>query len=122
MTSQSLSNFTTCSSIQKFYNDCNMILTFKMSVIEHVRIHMYVDPIDYSIQNFPQLREWGGGGGGDFILHPRKQGYDHLIDLKSSTGILASVSFWSFLIIESVARVSQHVLFRHELLVKQVSR
>ena len=35
--------------------------------------------------------------------------------------ILASVS-WSLLIIESVARVSQHVLFTHVLLVKQVSR
>ena len=34
--------------------------------------------------------------------------------------ILASVSFWPLLIIESVARVSQHVLFTHDLLVKQV--
>ena len=34
--------------------------------------------------------------------------------------ILASVSFWPLLIIESVARVSQHVLYTHELLVKQV--
>ena len=36
------------------------------------------------------------------------------------TFILASVSFWPLLIIESVARVSQHVLFTHELLVKRV--
>ena len=42
--------------------------------------------------------------------------------LGNEIGILASVSFWSLLIIESVARVSQHVLFTHELLVKQVSR
>ena len=35
-------------------------------------------------------------------------------------GILASVSFWPLLTIESVARVPQHVLFTHELLVKQV--
>ena len=34
--------------------------------------------------------------------------------------ILASVSFWPLLIIESVARVSHHVLFTHVLLVKQV--
>ena len=33
--------------------------------------------------------------------------------------ILASVSFWPLLITESVARVSQHMLFTHELLVKQ---
>ena len=32
--------------------------------------------------------------------------------------ILASVSFWPYLIIDSVARVSQHVLFTHDLLVK----
>ena len=31
-----------------------------------------------------------------------------------------SVSFWPLLIIEFVARVSQHVLFTHDLLVKQV--
>ena len=37
-----------------------------------------------------------------------------------SYSILASVSFWPLLIIESVARVFQHVLFTHELLVKQV--
>ena len=37
-----------------------------------------------------------------------------------STGILASVSFWPLLNIESVARVSQHVLLTHYLLVKQV--
>ena len=37
-------------------------------------------------------------------------------------GILASVSFWPLLIIESVARVSQHVLFTHDLIVKQVER
>ena len=36
--------------------------------------------------------------------------------------ILASVSFWPLLIIESVARVSQQVFFTHELLVKQVWR
>ena len=40
--------------------------------------------------------------------------------IKMPTCILASVSFWPLLIIESVARVSQHVLFAHELLVKQV--
>ena len=34
--------------------------------------------------------------------------------------ILASVSFWPLLIIKSVVRVSQHVLFTHELLVKVV--
>ena len=34
--------------------------------------------------------------------------------------ILASVSFWPLLIIESVAHVSQHVLFTHYLLVKEV--
>ena len=34
--------------------------------------------------------------------------------------ILASVSFWPLLFIESVARVSQDVLFTHELLVNQV--
>ena len=34
--------------------------------------------------------------------------------------ILASVSFLPLLIIKSVARVSQHVLFTHKLLVKQV--
>ena len=34
--------------------------------------------------------------------------------------ILASVSFLPLLIIESVARVSQHVLFMYELPVKQV--
>ena len=34
--------------------------------------------------------------------------------------ILAFVSFWPLLIIESVARVPQHVLFTHDLLVKQV--
>ena len=39
--------------------------------------------------------------------------------LKSET-ILASVSFWPLLIIELVARVPQHVLFTHDLLVKQV--
>ena len=33
---------------------------------------------------------------------------------------LASVSFWLLLIIESVVRVSQHVVFTHDLLVKQV--
>ena len=32
--------------------------------------------------------------------------------------LLASVFFWPLLIIESVARVSQHVLFTHDLLVK----
>ena len=37
-----------------------------------------------------------------------------------STGILASVSFWPLLIIEFVARVSQHVLSTHDLLVNQV--
>ena len=37
-------------------------------------------------------------------------------------GILASVSFWPLLIIESVAGMSQYVLFTQELLVKQVSR
>ena len=31
--------------------------------------------------------------------------------------MLASVSFWPLLIIESVARVSQHVLFTHDLLI-----
>ena len=36
--------------------------------------------------------------------------------------ILASVSFCPLLIIESVARVSQHVLFTHDLIVKQVER
>ena len=36
--------------------------------------------------------------------------------------MLASVSFWPLLIIESVARVSQQVLFPHDLLVKQVER
>ena len=36
------------------------------------------------------------------------------------SGMLASVSFWPLLIIESVARVSQNVLFTHKLLVKQV--
>ena len=34
--------------------------------------------------------------------------------------ILASVSFWPLLIIEYVARVSQHMLFTHDLLVEQV--
>ena len=34
--------------------------------------------------------------------------------------ILASVSFWPLLIIKSVVRVSQHVLFTHDLLIKQV--
>ena len=34
--------------------------------------------------------------------------------------VLASVSFWPLLDIESVARVSQHVLFTHDFLVKQV--
>ena len=34
--------------------------------------------------------------------------------------IRASVSFWPLLIIESVARLSQHVLFTHDLLIKQV--
>ena len=43
-----------------------------------------------------------------------------LPELSEWTFILASVSFWPFLIIESVARVSQHVLFTHDLLVKQV--
>ena len=38
--------------------------------------------------------------------------------LAANTGILASVSFWPLLIIESVARVSQHVLLTHDLLVK----
>ena len=33
--------------------------------------------------------------------------------------ILLSVSFWPLLIVESVARVSQHVLLIHGLLVKQ---
>ena len=33
--------------------------------------------------------------------------------------ILASSSFWPLLIIESVARLSQYVLFTHDLLVKQ---
>ena len=33
--------------------------------------------------------------------------------------ILASVSFWPLLIIESVAPVSQHVLFTHDLLFKK---
>ena len=37
-----------------------------------------------------------------------------------SLSILTSVSFWPLLIIESVARVSHHVLFKHDLLVKQV--
>ena len=36
--------------------------------------------------------------------------------------MLPSVSFWPLLIIESVARVSQHVLFTHELLVNYISR
>ena len=36
--------------------------------------------------------------------------------------ILASVSFWPLLIIASVARVSQHVLFTHELLVKEAEK
>ena len=36
------------------------------------------------------------------------------------TVVRASVSFWSLLIIESVACVSQQVLFTHDLLVKQV--
>ena len=35
-------------------------------------------------------------------------------------GILASVSFWPLLIVESVTRVSQHVLITHDVLVKQV--
>ena len=34
--------------------------------------------------------------------------------------ILASVSFWPLVIIESVARVSQHMLLTHDLHVKQV--
>ena len=34
--------------------------------------------------------------------------------------ILALVSFWPLLIVESVARVSQHVPFTHDLLVKQL--
>ena len=35
-----------------------------------------------------------------------------------SKTILASVSFWPLLIIESVARLLQHVLFTHDFLVK----
>ena len=35
-------------------------------------------------------------------------------------GILASVTFWPLFIIDSVARVSQHVLFTQDMLVKQV--
>ena len=34
--------------------------------------------------------------------------------------VFASVSFWPLLIIESVARVSQHVFFTHDLLFKHV--
>ena len=39
--------------------------------------------------------------------------------LFSAVFILASVSFWPLLIIESMARVSQHVLLMYGLLVKQ---
>ena len=38
---------------------------------------------------------------------------------QEAISILASVSFWPLLIVESVARVYQHVLFMHDLLVKQ---
>ena len=40
-----------------------------------------------------------------------------LASAKISNVIPVSVSFWPLLIIESVARVSQHVLFTHDLLV-----
>ena len=46
----------------------------------------------------------------------------HLIALELVYVPSILVSFWSLLIIESVAHVSQHLLFMHELLVKQVSR
>ena len=42
------------------------------------------------------------------------------MDQTLSEDILVSISFWSLLIIDSVARVFQHVIFTHDLLVKQV--
>ena len=46
--------------------------------------------------------------------------YDYDNEDEITTDILASVSFSPLLIIKSVARVSQHVLLTHDLLVRQV--
>ena len=53
-----------------------------------------------------------------FHLSVKLKTVDSTFEMKKTDFILASVSFWPLLIIESVARMSQHVLFTHGLLVK----
>ena len=74
----------------------------------------FVPPISENKQNFHNdQKSWENRTNMDMILLFLAKPLD-------KHGILASVSFSPLLIIESVARVSQLALIKHELLVKQV--
>ena len=105
--------------IRKFINDStNILLGWKPNVIcRCVRIHLLEK--EYFIYFWQSERA-------KRIASKNKKSMKKVVSTsfpvenKEIEYILASVSFWPLLIIESVAHMSQHVPFMHDLLIKQV--